>query len=54
MTDDLLFAFSMFGFPLGLALGAYLEARIWRGKGDHEYMNRKESGGRLYVVKREQ
>jgi hypothetical protein len=52
MSDDLLFALAMFGLPLGLALGAYLEARIWRGKGDHDYMNTKESGGSLYTVKR--
>jgi hypothetical protein len=25
----------------------------WREKGDHDYINRMESGGRLYQVKRE-
>lgn len=35
----------------GVLLGQWLEARRWRAKGDHEYMNRMESGGRLYQVK---
>jgi len=41
------------GFIGGLWLGSYLQARLWRGKGDHEYMNRMESGGNLYIVRRE-
>lgn len=40
-------------FTAGLALGSWLQARLWRGKGDHEYMNRMASGGALYTVKRE-
>ena len=40
-------------FLVGLLLGTAGEAQRWREKGDHAYMNRKESGGRLYHVKRE-
>jgi len=40
-------------FGLGLALGRRAEAGIWRHKGDHKYMNTNESGGKLYIVKRE-
>ncbi len=41
------------GFILGMMVGQYSEAAKWRLKGNHEYMNRMESGGRLYQVKRE-
>jgi hypothetical protein len=41
-------------FLLGLIAGALAERRIWRLKGDHSYMNRHESSGRLYIVKREE
>jgi hypothetical protein len=40
-------------FIIGLGVGARLEASIWRDKGDHEYMNRMESNGNLYQVRRE-
>ena len=36
----------------GLLLGKWAEERRWRAKGDHPYMNRTESGGRLYNVQR--
>jgi len=39
-------------FVAGLWLGSWLQARLWRSKGDHEYMNRMASGGALYTVKR--
>ena len=38
---------------VGLWAGTWLEAIQWRRKGDHEYMNRKESGGHLYTVRRD-
>jgi hypothetical protein len=41
-------------FFAGSLFGRMVEARQWREKGDHEYMNTKESGGWLYTVKREQ
>ncbi len=37
-------------FLFGYVLGQQMEARHWRGKGDHSYMNRMESGGKLYRV----
>lgn len=40
-------------FELGFLLGIWAEARQWREKGNHEYMNTKESTGRFYTVKRE-
>lgn len=40
-------------FAFGVLLGQRLEALKWREKGDHKYMNRMASGGRLYQVKRE-
>ena len=44
-------------FALGLVVGAtivtWLADRRWRAVGDHPYMNRIESGGHLYIVKRE-
>lgn len=40
-----------FAFILGTACGRSIEAKKWREKGDHEYMNTKESWGRLYTVK---
>ena len=55
MTPDWYMVFSAFvvGFWAGLWAGSYLEAIQWRRKGDHDYMNRKESGGKLYNVKAE-
>ena len=44
---------ALLAFTAGLWLGSWLQARLWRGKGDHEYMNRMASGGALYTVKRE-
>jgi hypothetical protein len=41
------------GLLIGLLAGMKGRDRIWRGKGDHEYMNRMASGGHLYTVKRE-
>ncbi len=43
----------LYAFLLGAVLGRWAEARLWRGKGDHDYMNRMASGGALYIVKRE-
>ena len=43
----------MFVFGIAGLLGRWAEARQWRRKGDHDYRNRMESGGRLYQVKRE-
>ena len=40
-------------FTAGLYLGGYLQAARWREKGNHDYMNRMESDGHLYIVKRE-
>lgn len=40
-------------FLTGMVFGKLAADRIWRRKGDHEYMNRMESGGRLYIVKQE-
>lgn len=37
---------------VGLALGVWLEARLWREKGDHSFMNVHASGGHRYTVKR--
>lgn len=33
-------------------IGAFVFG-LWLGKSDHEYMNRKASGGKLYIVRRE-
>jgi hypothetical protein len=41
------------GLAIGLLAGMKGRDRIWRGKGDHKYMNRMESGGSLYTVKRD-
>lgn len=41
------------GLTVGLLIGKLGADRIWRGKGDHEYMNTMASGGNLYQVKRE-
>ena len=46
--------FILGSFIMGYYAGWYVEARLWRSYGDHEYMNRKESGGKLYQVKREE
>jgi hypothetical protein len=53
MTTTMLVLTWVLAFGLGCWVGQSGEARIWREKGDHEHMNRKESGGRLYQVKRE-
>ncbi len=45
-------AFVVFGMS-GARFGMWVEDRRWREKGDHDYMNRMESGGRLYHVKLE-
>lgn len=39
-------------FVAGFFSGSWGEARQWRAKGNHEYMNTKESGGSLYTVRR--
>lgn len=44
---------ALWGFVLGGLIGTWGRDRIWRQKGDHPYMNRMASGGRLYQVKRE-
>ena len=36
---------------VGVLLGQRAEARLWRERGDHEYMNTMESGGKLYLVR---
>lgn len=43
---------SFYLFVLGLWAGHAIEAWAWRARGDHPYMNRRESGGRLYIVRR--
>lgn len=48
-----IFSLVLVGAALGFMLGAWLEAKRWRRKGDHEYMNLIESAGKLYIVKRE-
>jgi len=40
-------------FWLGMAVAMWGRDAMWREKGDHPYMNRMESGGQLYQVKRE-
>lgn len=40
-------------FGLGVFVGTWAEARKWREKGDHEYLNRMASGKHLYVVRRD-
>lgn len=44
---------ALIGLAVGVLLGAWMEARRWREKGDHDYMNRMASGHHLYQVKRE-
>ncbi len=48
-----IWALVVVGLGLGSWLGRWGEARRWREKGDHEYMNRMASGRHLYQVKRE-
>ena len=43
----------LIGLTVGVVLGAWMEARRWREKGDHAYMNSMASGRHLYQVKRE-
>jgi hypothetical protein len=38
-------------FLVGMVIGRLLEARRWREKGNHDYMNTIESSGRLYHVR---
>lgn len=40
-------------FVAGMYIGIWGRDRIWRSKGDHEYMNTIASGKHLYYVKRE-
>ncbi len=51
MTIDWIIVTVLFYFILGTGCGRVIEAKKWREKGDHEYMNIKESWGRLYTVK---
>lgn len=44
---------ALVSLTVGVLLGVWMEARRWREKGDHDYMNCKESGGHLYQVRRE-
>ena len=54
MTDwGTLIWVAMLVFGAGFYLGEWTEARKWRDKGDHDYMNRIASGRHLYKVKRE-
>lgn len=46
-----MWALAIIAFSIGLAVGGALEARLWRLKGDHDYMNTMESRGRIYKVK---
>ncbi len=43
--------FLLLGFVLGMWFGGWLTDRLWRSKGDNEYMNTIASGGKLYDVK---
>lgn len=45
--------FLPFAYLIGMIFGVLAEAARWRRRGDHEYMNRIESGGKLYIVKGE-
>lgn len=51
---DLFWLGTAIGCLVGLIIGKQGEAARWREKGDHEYMNRMESWGRLYYVKNEE
>jgi hypothetical protein len=53
MDWETLFLGVAIGCLVGLIIGKQSEAALWRGKGDHPYMNRMESWGRLYFVKNE-
>ncbi len=37
---------------MGGMLGMHLRDRVWKAKGDHQYMNTMECGGKLYLVKK--
>ena len=52
-VSELCWGVILLAFALGGKFGMWMEARRWREKGDHDYMNRMESGGHLYQVKRE-
>jgi hypothetical protein len=55
LTDWFYFLLATFiGIWVGISIGVRLESRGWRQRGDHPFMNRMESGGRLYQVKREE
>ena len=54
MIDLDWFYFGLWGMlGIGFMLGQWGQARQWREVGNHKYMNRKESGGKLYQVKLE-
>ena len=40
-------------FCCGAVFGMWARDSRWREKGEHEYMNRMASGGRLYIVRRD-
>lgn len=42
-------ALMLFAFVMGIQAGAWLEARLWRGKAISGF--RMESAGKLYVVR---
>ncbi len=51
MTMEWIIITVLISFILGTGCGRTIEAKKWREKGDHQYMNTKESWGRLYTVK---
>ncbi len=52
-VDAMGWGLALLALTLGCKLGMWAEAVRWREKGGHDYMNRMESAGRLYHVKRE-
>ena len=53
MWESGLITMGFAAFGVGILVGAWMEARRWREKGDHDYINRMASGRHLYQVKRE-
>ncbi len=53
MTIDWIVALIAFAFLCGVYVGMILRDGRWREKGDHPYMNKMESRGKLYQVKRD-